>query len=70
MEKRTVKVPSIGRDGCVNTIKSEVSALPGVLSVQGNPETQLVTIEWNIPATWENISHRMTEIDYAPGRLG
>ena len=66
MEKRTVKVPSIGCDGCVNTIKSEVSKLPGVVSVEGSPETQLVTIEWNRPTTWENISHKMAEIDYAP----
>ena len=66
MEKRTVKVPSIGCEGCVNTIKSEVSELPGVVSVEGNPETQRVTVEWNTPATWEGISHKMAEIDYAP----
>ena len=66
MEKRTVKVPAIGCDGCINTIKGEVSQLPGVVSVEGNPETQLVTIAWNTPATWANIRHRMTEIDYAP----
>ncbi len=39
METKTVKVPNVGCDGCVNTIESEVGALPGVISVDGNSET-------------------------------
>jgi len=66
MEKKTVKVPNIGCDGCVSTIKNEVSALPGVVSVEGNPETKIVTIQWGDPATWATISDKMSEIDYAP----
>ena len=31
METKTVNVPNIGCDGCVNTIKNEVSVIPGVV---------------------------------------
>lgn len=66
MEQKTVKVPSIGCDGCVNTIKSEISALPGVISVQGDVSSKIVTIQWDDPATWAKIGDKMAEIDYAP----
>ena len=61
-----MKVPNIGCDGCVSTIKNEVSGLPGVVSVEGDPQTQLVTVQWGQPATWATISGKMAEIDYAP----
>lgn len=66
METKTVKVPNVGCDGCVNTIKSEVGALPGVLSVDGSPETKLITIQWERPADWSSIQDKMAEISYAP----
>ena len=66
MEKTTVKVPNIGCDGCVNTIRSEVGALPGVVSVEGNPVTKLITVQWDDPATWSAITGKLQEIDYAP----
>jgi copper chaperone len=66
MEKKTVKVPNIGCDGCVKTIKSEVSALDGVVSVEGSSQTKIVTIQWGDPATWTAISAKVAEIDYAP----
>ncbi len=66
METKTVKVPNVGCNGCVNTIKSEVGALPGVISVDGSPETKLITIQWEHPADWSSIRHTMTALDYAP----
>ncbi len=66
MEQKTVKVPNIGCNGCVKTIKNEVSELPGVVSVEGSVETKIVTVQWDAPATWATISNKMAEIDYAP----
>ena len=66
MEQKTVIVPNIGCDGCVNTIKSEVGALPGVVTVEGSVQTKIVTVQWGDPATWATISGKMAEIDYAP----
>ncbi len=66
MEQKTVKVPNIGCNGCVNTIKSEVGELPGVVSVEGDVSTKIVTVQWSAPATWTTISNKMAEIEYAP----
>ncbi|MCA9915955.1 MAG: heavy-metal-associated domain-containing protein [Anaerolineae bacterium] len=66
MESRTVKVPNVGCAGCVNTIKSEVSDITGVVAVEGNHETKMVTIQWESPADWSAITEKMTGIDYAP----
>lgn len=40
-----VKVDSISCEGCCNTIKEEIAALPGVTHVEADPETKLVEIE-------------------------
>lgn len=66
MESKTVKVPSVGCDGCVNTIKSEVGEVPGVVSVEGSPDTQMITVQWDSPADWAAIKSKMVEIEYAP----
>lgn len=66
METKTVNVPNIGCDGCVNTIKNEVSEIPGVVKVDGLVNEKQVTIQWSDPATWQAIEAKMREIDYAP----
>ena len=40
-----VKVDSISCEGCCNTIKEELAALPGVKRVEADPETKLVQIQ-------------------------
>lgn len=66
MEQKTFTVPNIGCNGCVNTIKNEVSALEGVKRVEGAAATKIVTVEWTAPATWEQIKAKLEEIEYAP----
>jgi copper chaperone CopZ len=66
METKTVNVANIGCDGCVNTIKNEIGALPGVNSVEGSPQTQTITIQWEQPADWPAIRRVLAAIDYAP----
>jgi copper chaperone CopZ len=51
MEK-TFKVPNIGCNGCVNAIKGELGELEGVRAVDGAVDTQMVTVEYDDPATW------------------
>jgi copper chaperone CopZ len=55
MQSKTFQVPNIGCDGCVRAIQNELSALQGVTRV-----------EWDTPATWDNIEAKLIEIDYAP----
>ncbi|MCU0476623.1 MAG: heavy-metal-associated domain-containing protein [Anaerolineae bacterium] len=66
METKTVTVPNVGCNGCVNSIKLEVSDIPGVSSVEGVAETKQITVAWQSPATWEQIKAKMAEINYAP----
>ncbi len=66
MERKTFQVPNIGCDGCVRTIKSEVSQINGVKTVDGVVDTKVVTVEWDAPATWSQIESTLKEIDYAP----
>ncbi|MEL7236419.1 MAG: heavy-metal-associated domain-containing protein [Chloroflexota bacterium] len=66
MEQKTVKVPNVGCNGCVNTIKAEVGELPGVVAVDGDVSSQTITVQWENPADWHAIVGKMTEIDYAP----
>lgn len=66
METKTVKVPNIGCNGCVNAIKGEVSDIQGVTSVEGSVDEKTITVAYDAPATWEQIRAAMVEIDYAP----
>ena len=68
MSSKTFEVPNIGCDGCVRTIKNELSQLAGVSKVDGVVDTRMVTVEWDDPANWEEIVETLTEIDYAPAQ--
>lgn len=68
MEKKTFQVPNIGCDGCVRTIKNEVEQVVGVKRVDGVVETKTVMVEWDAPATWQQIVEKLTEVDYAPAQ--
>ena len=66
MESKTFQVPNIGCDGCVKTIKNEVSQIAGVQIVDAAVDTKTVTVKWETPATWDKIAETLKEIDYAP----
>jgi copper chaperone CopZ len=66
METKTFEVPNIGCEGCVRTIKNELSALAGVQRVEGSKDTRQVTVVFEAPATWDGIVAKLREIDYAP----
>ncbi len=66
METKTVQAPAIHCGQCTMTIQREVGELAGVTSVKADPNTKMVTVSWNAPATWEQIKGLMTEIGYPP----
>ena len=68
MSEKTFQVPSIGCDGCVRTIKNEVSQLSGVKRVDADVKTKVVTVEWDSPASWDQIEHKLVEIEYPPAQ--
>jgi len=69
MEQKTFAVPNIGCDGCVRSIKNAVNDVPGAEFVTGDENTKLVTVKWDGPADWLQITEALKEIDYAPAEL-
>ena len=66
MSSKTFEVPNISCGDCVMTIKIEVSDLAGVQRVEADKDTRKVTVEWDNPATWEQINDLLVEINYPP----
>jgi copper chaperone len=48
------------------TIKNEVGELAGVRTVEADKDTRIVTVQWETPATWDQIKALLTEIEYPP----
>ncbi len=63
MEK-TFRVPNISCGHCVMSIKNELSDLPGVSAVSGDPATKEITVTWSEPASEEKIRKTLAEINY------
>lgn len=66
MPSKTFEVPNISCHHCTMTIQREVGELDGVQRVQADVETRQVTVEWDTPASWEQIKALLTEINYPP----
>ena len=66
MSTKTVIVPNISCGHCTHTIEMEVSDVAGVTSVKADEASKEVTVEWDAPATWDEIKALLEEIDYAP----
>ncbi|GAB1421997.1 hypothetical protein MASR2M15_22040 [Anaerolineales bacterium] len=66
MESKTFKVPNMTCNGCVSTVRSEIEQLAGIHNVEINKPAQLVTVEWEAPASWDAIEKSLIEIEYAP----
>ena len=64
MEKTTFSIPNISCNHCIMTIQRELGEIEGVGSVEGNPETKEITVDWEIPATDEKIKATLKEINY------
>lgn len=66
MQTKTFMVPNIGCNGCVNNIKNELVSIPGIKRVDGVVDSKTITVDFDAPATWEQIVKSLTEIEYAP----
>ena len=64
MERETLSIPNISCGHCVMSIKNELSEMEGVKSVNGNPETKSIDVEWDSPASLEKIKETLKEINY------
>ena len=64
MEMKTLSIPNISCEHCVNTVKKELSEIVGVSSVEGDPESKSITLKWDVPATLERIKQTLKDINY------
>jgi len=64
MEKQTFNIPNITCGHCVMSIKKELGELNGVSTVDGDPDSKTVTVEWDSPATLDRIKDTLKEINY------
>ncbi|HEY47907.1 MAG: heavy metal transporter [Anaerolineae bacterium SM23_ 63] len=62
----TYNVPSISCGHCVHTIQMELGDIIGVSKVQAYQENRQVTVEFEPPATEEQIEATLMEINYPP----
>ena len=66
MQSKTFIVPNISCGHCVHSIEMEVGDLAGVKRVKAEQDSKQVVVEWDEPATWEQIEAVLVEINYAP----
>lgn len=64
MEKKDLQVPNISCKHCVMTIKNELSEISGVKSVEGDVDKKQVTVEYDSPASLDQIRGKLKEINY------
>ncbi len=64
MNKVTYTVPNISCMHCIHTIKNEIGDVPGVKTVAADLNTKLVTVEYDTPATPEQLEATFEEINY------
>lgn len=69
MTSKTFTVPNISCGHCTHTIEMEVGELAGVTKVTAVQDSKQVTVEWQNPATWEQIQATLQEINYPPEGL-
>lgn len=62
--KQTFSIPNISCGHCVMTIKNELGEIKGVSKVEGNPAAKTVIVEWDTPATLDQIQATLKEINF------
>jgi len=64
MNTVTYSVPNISCQHCVHTIQTELGDLQGVQSVKADLATKKVEIQFDAPASEEQLKSLLAEIDY------
>ncbi|HPA14056.1 MAG TPA: heavy-metal-associated domain-containing protein [Desulfobacterales bacterium] len=64
MAKQTLFIPNISCRHCIAAIKNELSKIEGVKKVEGDPPKKRIMVEWDLPATLEEIKITLKKINY------
>lgn len=60
----TYSIPNISCGHCVHTIQSELAELTGVKSVMADQQSKTAVIQFDTPATEDQIKALLVEINY------
>lgn len=64
MNTITFTVPAMHCNHCTHTVSMELSDLEGVSKVDANLDTKLVTVEFDEPASEQELRDTLAEINY------
>ena len=64
MKQETFSIPNISCGHCTASIENELKELDGVTGVKGDIESRSIKVEWQAPATREQILATLKEINY------
>jgi copper chaperone len=64
MKTVTFSVPNIHCNHCTHTINMELSELEGVSNVDADLNSKMVTVEFEAPATEQELRDTLAEINY------
>lgn len=64
MEKITIKVEGMSCNHCVNRVKKAVAGVSGVKNVEVSLEEKSAVVEFDAPATLEQIKAAVTDAGY------
>jgi copper chaperone CopZ len=64
MAEETFSIPTISCGHCTKAIQDELTDLEGITRVDGQIEAKTVTVQWDHPATRDQILDTLKEINY------
>lgn len=64
MNTVTFSVPAIHCNHCTHTVSMELSELEGVSRVEADLESKMVTVQYDSPATEQELRDTLAEINY------
>ncbi len=64
MAEETFSIPTISCGHCIKAIQDELTDLEGITRVDGRIEAKTVTVQWEPPATQDQILDTLKEINY------
>jgi copper chaperone len=64
LNEKTFQVPNMTCNGCRSTVTEEIEQIQGVKHVEATLATKIVKVEWDNPATWEQIAERLSAVNY------
>jgi len=66
MTSKTFTAPNISCGHCTRTIEMELGELAGVTNVKAEAGSKQVVVEWEAPASWDQIKDLLVEIGFPP----